>query len=85
MSISFKKHQLVFLLMLAVFVFALFYPNFSFAQSGEAGNLDHSPITRGLCNVFGLASGNIGKAIAIFAIVAVGFGFFCLPLACNKL
>ena len=76
MSISFKKHQLVFLLMLAVFVFALFYPNFSFAQSGDAGNLDHSPITRGLCNVFGLVSGNIGKAIAIFAIIAAGFGFF---------
>ena len=73
MSIIFKKNQLMFLLMLAMFVFALFQPNFAFAQEG---NLNNSPIARGLCNLFELAGGNIGKAIAIFAIVAVGFGFF---------
>ncbi len=73
MSIIFKKNQLIFLLMLAMFMLALFQPNFAFAQEG---NLDNSPISRGLCNVFELAGGNIGKAIAIFAIVAVGFGFF---------
>lgn len=73
MSIIFKKTQLMFLLMVAMFMLALFQPNFAFAQ---AGNLDNSPISRGLCNVFELAGGNIGKAIAIFAIVAVGFGFF---------
>ena len=63
----------MFLLMVAMFMLALLQPNFAFAQPG---NLDSSPISRGLCNVFELASGNIGKAIAIFAIVAVGFGFF---------
>ena len=73
MSIIFKKNQLMFLLMVAMFVFALFQPNFAFAQEGD---LNNSPIARGLCNVFELAGGNIGKAIAIFAIVAVGFGFF---------
>lgn len=63
----------MFLLMVAMFMLALFQPNFAFAQ---AGDLNNSPISRGLCNVFELAGGNIGKAIAIFAIVAVGFGFF---------
>ncbi len=62
--------------MLIMLLFTLFQPNFAFAQSGQAGNLDHSPISRGLCNVFELVGGNIGKAIAIFAIVMVGFGFF---------
>ena len=73
MSIIFKKNQLMFLLMVAMFMLALFQPNFAFAQEGD---LNNSPISRGLCNVFELAGGNIGKAIAIFAIVAVGFGFF---------
>ena len=73
MSIIFKKNQLMFLLMVAMFMLALFQPSFAFAQ---AGDLNNSPIARGLCNVFELAGGNIGKAIAIFAIVAVGFGFF---------
>jgi len=73
MSIIFKKNQLMFLLIVAMFMLALLQPNFAFA---EAGNLDNSPITVGLCNIFELAGGNIGKAIAIFAIVAVGFGFF---------
>ena len=73
MSIFLKKHQLVFLLMLIMLLFTLFQPNFAFAQ---AGNLDNSPISRGLCNVFELVGGNIGKALAIFAIVMVGFGFF---------
>ena len=73
MSIIFKKTQLMFLLMVAMFMLALFQPNFAFAQEGD---LNNSPISRGLCNVFELAGGNIGKAIAIFAIVAVGFGFF---------
>jgi type IV secretion system protein VirB2 len=76
MSIFLKKHQLVFLLMLIMLLFTLFQPNFAFAQSGQAGNLDNSPISRGLCNVFELVGGNIGKALAIFAIVMVGFGFF---------
>ena len=73
MSIVLKKHQLVFLLMLIMLLFTLFQPNFAFAQ---VGNLDNSPISRGLCNVFELVGGNIGKALAIFAIVMVGFGFF---------
>ncbi len=75
MSIFFKKHQLSFLLMLLMFVFILLQPNFAFAQAGSTV-LDNSPITRGLCNVFELVGGNIGKSLAIFAIVMVGFGFF---------
>ena len=61
-----------------MFVFALFQPNFAFAQEGD---LNNSPIARGLCNVFELAGGNIGKSIAIFAIVAVRFGFFTVKFS----
>ncbi len=60
--------------MLLMFVFILLQPNFAFAQAPT--ELDNSPISRGLCNVFELVGGNIGKSLAIFAIVMVGFGFF---------
>ena len=77
MSIIYKKNHLAFLLAIAMFLLVIFGPKFALAQVTLASNgLDQSPITRGLCNVFEMASGNIGKAIAIFAIVAVGFGFF---------
>jgi len=77
MSIIYKKNHLAFLLAIAMFLLVIFGPKFALAQVQFVENgLDQSPITRGLCNVFVMASGNIGKAIAIFAIVAVGFGFF---------
>jgi type IV secretory pathway VirB2 component (pilin) len=73
MSIIYKKNQLSFLLLIALFLFVILQPQCALAQNDELAN---SPISRGLCNVFELANGNIGKAVAIFAIVAVGFGFF---------
>lgn len=78
MSIIYKKNHLGFLLAIALFFFVFLQPQFASAAVGEADKslIDQSPISRGLCNVFELASGNIGKAVAIFAIVAVGFGFF---------
>ncbi len=77
MSIIYKKNHLAFLLAIAMFLLIIFGPKFALAGvSLSANGLDQSPITRGLCNVFEMANGNIGKAIAIFAIVAVGFGFF---------
>ncbi len=77
MSIIYKKNHLAFLLAIAMFLLIIFGPKFALAGvSLSANGLDQSPITRGLCNVFEMANGNIGKAITIFAIVAVGFGFF---------
>jgi len=77
MSIIYKKNHLAFLLAIAMFLLVIFGPKFALADvSLTANGLDQSPITRGLCNVFEMANGNVGKAIAIFAIVAVGFGFF---------
>lgn len=77
MSIIYKKNHLAFLLAITMFLLVIFGPQFALAQVAPNNNgLDNSPITRSLCNVFEMANGNIGKAIAIFAIVAVGFGFF---------
>ncbi|NBR95448.1 MAG: hypothetical protein EBT55_03985, partial [Proteobacteria bacterium] len=77
MSIIYKKNHLAFLLAIAMFLLVIFGPKFALADVTLAPNgLDQSPITRGLCNVFEMANGNVGKAIAIFAIVACGFGFF---------
>ena len=77
MSIIYKKNHLAFLLAIAMFLLVIFGPKFALAQVDYVPNgLEQSPITRGLCNVFEMASGNVGKSIAIFAIVACGFGFF---------
>lgn len=80
MSIIYKKNHLAFLLAIAMFLLVIFGPKFALAAPSKVAlnpdGLDQSPVTRGLCNVFEMANGNIGKAIAIFAIVAVGFGFF---------
>ena len=77
MSIIYKKNHLAFLLAIAMFLLVIFGPKFALAQVYlSADGLDQSPITRGLCNVFEMANGNVGKSIAIFAIVACGFGFF---------
>ena len=62
-----------------MFLLVIFHSQFAVADvnfATENSSLDYSSITRSLCNVFEMASGNIGKAVAIFAIVAVGFGFF---------
>ena len=63
-----------------MFLLVIFGPKFALAAPSTVAlnpdGLDQSPVTRGLCNVFEMANGNIGKAIAIFAIVSVGFGFF---------
>ena len=78
MSIIYKKNHLAFLLAIAMFLLVIFGPKLALSSeiTISTNGLDQSPVTRGLCNVFEMANGNIGKAIAIFAIVAVGFGFF---------
>ena len=77
MSIIYKKNHLAFLLAIAMFLLVIFGPKFALADVSLSDNgLDQSPVTRGLCNVFEMANGNVGKSIAIFAIVACGFGFF---------
>ena len=50
-------------------------PQLSFATTATA-QLDNSPMSRVLCNVFQIVTGDVGKAIVVFAIIAAGFGFF---------
>ncbi len=46
----------------------------AFAQS--ATGVDDNPLSRVLCNVYKITTGNAGKTFCAFAIVAAGVGFF---------
>ena len=49
----------------------------AFAQSGSAvTSYDDNPLSRVLCNVYKITTGNAGKTFCAFAIVAAGVGFF---------
>ncbi len=46
----------------------------AFAQS--ATSVEDNPLSRVLCNVYKITTGNAGKTFCAFAIVAAGVGFF---------
>lgn len=46
----------------------------AFAQSTVS--VDDNPLSRVLCNVYKITTGNAGKTFCAFAIVAAGVGFF---------
>ena len=46
------------------------------AQSTTSGNVNDNILVTTMCNMMKIITGNAGKAIAAFAIVAVGVGFF---------
>jgi len=48
--------------------------SYAFAQS--ATGVDDNPLSRVLCNVYKITTGNAGKTFCAFAIVAAGVGFF---------
>jgi type IV secretory pathway VirB2 component (pilin) len=47
----------------------------AFAQV-SATSVDDNPLSRVLCNVYKITTGNAGKTFCAFAIVAAGVGFF---------
>jgi type IV secretion system protein VirB2 len=69
--LAIKKNHLLYLFLLLMLICI---PQLSFANT--ATELDNSPISRVLCNVFQIVTGDVGKAIVVFAIIAAGFGFF---------
>ena len=46
------------------------------AQSTTSASVNNNILVSTLCNMMKIVTGNAGKAIAAFAIVAVGVGFF---------
>ena len=48
----------------------------AFAQSSGVTSYDDNPLSRVLCNVYKITTGNAGKTFCAFAIVAAGVGFF---------
>jgi len=58
--------------------------SYGFAQASSTStttsatviNVDDNPLSRVLCNVYKITTGNAGKTFCAFAIVAAGVGFF---------
>lgn len=46
------------------------------AQSTTSGTVNDNILVTTMCNMMKIVTGNAGKAIAAFAIIAVGVGFF---------
>ena len=45
-------------------------------NTNGATSVDDNPLSRVLCNVYKITTGNAGKTFCAFAIVAAGVGFF---------
>lgn len=56
------------------FLSLAFSQSHAFAQS--ATSVEDNPLSRVLCNVYKITTGNAGKTFCAFAIVAAGVGFF---------
>lgn len=65
-----------FMLMLAPALLPIADANASVVGSVITGDANQNALVGTMCNVLKLVTGNFGKAVAAFAIISVGIGFF---------
>ena len=61
---------------LLAFCFLSLVVSQSHAFAASATSVEDNPLSRVLCNVYKITTGNAGKTFCAFAIVAAGVGFF---------